>query len=356
MSASMTGDQLAVAFQQASDLAKAGRHFEAEALVDRILAVAPSSFLALMLKADLLVEAGKRRTATSFYSAAARIARSYSGDISHIESEVQRAEQFCAQSSKLYEEFLREHLSSEGFAVSDPASRFGMSLDILFGRQQRYAQEPTLFYYPDIPTIQFYKRQDFPWVAGVESVWEEIRSELEGYFEHGQEFSPYLTSSSEAVQLHRTPLLDNPDWGALYLQQDSRLLVEHARAFPKTMEAFRHVPLCDIPGRTPSILFSLLRPGTHIPAHTGLLNVRLICHLPLIVPAGCQFRVGNQMREWKEGELLVFNDSIEHEAWNNSDHQRVILLFEVWRPELAEEERVFIRSLFQAIEAFDAHQ
>jgi aspartyl/asparaginyl beta-hydroxylase (cupin superfamily) len=101
----------------------------------------------------------------------------------------------------------------------------------------------------------------------------------------------------------------------------------------------------------PSILFSVLRPGAHIPAHNGFVNTRLICHLPLVVPPGCAFRVGNETREWVEGKAWLFDDTIEHEAWNRSGETRVVLLFEVWRPELGEEERRLVAAMFEAIDA-----
>ena len=61
-------------------------------------------------------------------------------------------------------------------------------------------------------------------------------------------------------------------------------------------------------------------------------NTRLTCHLPLIVPPGCGFRVGNEVREWVEGKLLVFDDTIEHEAWNDSGEDRVVLIFDIGGP------------------------
>jgi aspartyl/asparaginyl beta-hydroxylase (cupin superfamily) len=75
-------------------------------------------------------------------------------------------------------------------------------------------------------------------------------------------------------------------------------------------------------------------------------NSRLICHLPLIVPPKCAFRVGNEVREWREGELLIFDDTIEHEAWNDSERDRVVLIFDIWRPELSERERQEVAALF----------
>jgi aspartyl/asparaginyl beta-hydroxylase (cupin superfamily) len=75
-------------------------------------------------------------------------------------------------------------------------------------------------------------------------------------------------------------------------------------------------------------------------------NCRLICHLPLIVPPDCRFRVGNEVREWEEGKLLIFDDTIEHEAWNESDEDRIVLIFDIWRPELTEQERFELTALF----------
>ncbi|MFN5903064.1 MAG: aspartyl/asparaginyl beta-hydroxylase domain-containing protein, partial [Novosphingobium sp.] len=92
--------------------------------------------------------------------------------------------------------------------------------------------------------------------------------------------------------------------------------------------------------------FSLLKPRTRIPPHTGVTNIRSIVHLPLIVPQGCGFRVGGETREWHEGEAFVFDDTIEHEAWNDSDHLRAVLIFDVWNPWLTLAERDLIRGLF----------
>jgi len=103
-------------------------------------------------------------------------------------------------------------------------------------------------------------------------------------------------------------------------------------------------------------VFSLLRPGARIPPHTGFLNARLICHLPLIVPPDCTFRVGNETRTWREGEAWVFDDTIEHEAHNGSDQTRVILIFDVWRPEVSADERGSIAAMLEAIDAHGARQ
>jgi len=101
----------------------------------------------------------------------------------------------------------------------------------------------------------------------------------------------------------------------------------------------------------PTAFFSVLRPRTHLPAHTGVSNVRAIIHLPLVVPAGCRFRVGGETREWRAGEAWAFDDTIEHEAWNDSDELRAILIFDTWNPHLSEVERRLLAAFFEASDA-----
>jgi aspartyl/asparaginyl beta-hydroxylase (cupin superfamily) len=146
-------------------------------------------------------------------------------------------------------------------------------------------------------------------------------------------------------------MLNNPAWSAFYLWKDGAVVADHAARCPKSMEALADAPLTQVKGRSPAVLFSLLRPGAHIPPHTGFVNTRLICHLPLIVPGGCRLRVGNDTRALVEGKAWLFDDTMEHEAWNDSDRTRVILLFEIWRPELIDEERRLVSAMFEAIDA-----
>jgi hypothetical protein len=148
-------------------------------------------------------------------------------------------------------------------------------------------------------------------------------------------------------------LLDNADWSTYYLTDMGLPIPERVAACPTTYAAIDgHAPLCRIEGRAPSIMFSLLRPHSRIPRHTGMVNCRFICHLPLIVPPHCGFRVAAETREWRVGELLVFDDSVEHEAWNDSDEDRLVLIFDVWRPDVSEEERLQIETLFRVVNSY----
>jgi aspartyl/asparaginyl beta-hydroxylase (cupin superfamily) len=84
-----------------------------------------------------------------------------------------------------------------------------------------------------------------------------------------------------------------------------------------------------------------------------MLNTRLICHMPIHTAPGCTLRVGNEVREWQDGLPLIFDDSIEHEARNAGNEMRTVLLFEIWRPELTEEERASLAHLFASIAAYE---
>jgi aspartyl/asparaginyl beta-hydroxylase (cupin superfamily) len=195
-----------------------------------------------------------------------------------------------------------------------------------------------------LPHIQFYDPAMFDWSRGVEAATDLVREELRSVLAGGLEgFRPYI--ASEANQPRSHPLLDNTDWSALFLCENGRRFEDAIARCPQTWKAVQAAPLAWIERSSPTVMFSLLRRGTRIPAHRGVLNTRLICHLPLIVPPRCGFRVGNDVREWQEGKLIMFDDTIEHEAWNESDQDRVVLIFDIWRPELSEQERREVAAL-----------
>jgi aspartyl/asparaginyl beta-hydroxylase (cupin superfamily) len=136
------------------------------------------------------------------------------------------------------------------------------------------------------------------------------------------------------------------DWSALHLWKEGERIAEACARAPITAAIVESLPLAPIPGRAPTVFFSLLRPHCRIPAHTGVSNIRTIVHLPLIVPEGCGFRVGGETRPWVEGEAFAFDDTIEHEAWNDSAELRAVLIFDVWNPHLSEAERALLQDLF----------
>jgi aspartyl/asparaginyl beta-hydroxylase (cupin superfamily) len=103
-------------------------------------------------------------------------------------------------------------------------------------------------------------------------------------------------------------------------------------------------------------MFSVLDARTRIPPHTGSTNVRLVVHLPLVLPGPARFRVGNVTREWKMGEAWVFDDTIEHEAVNDADSPRTILILDVWNPFLSEAERALVSAMMVARKAYEERE
>jgi aspartyl/asparaginyl beta-hydroxylase (cupin superfamily) len=229
------------------------------------------------------------------------------------------------------------------------------ALDLMLGKAEIYPQQPRYFYFPELPTIEYAEREAFPWLDRVEAATDDIRAELLQVLAEDGAFSPYIEAEANRPAFDDKGMIGNPDWSAFYLWKAGAPVEENAARCPKTLAALAEAPLCRVPGRTPSILFSLLRPGMHIAPHHGFMNARYICHLPLIVPSGCAMRVGSETRAWTEGRACVFDDSIEHEAWNKDpDHLRVVLIFDVWRPELSAAERDFISSVLQAVDSYGA--
>ena len=324
----------------------------AMAAVDKALSLEPRNLHALILKGDHLAELGDERGAVSFYQFAVRIAPPASEMPATLRDDVSRAKAMCTRYAGQFEAFLLDRLARQGLVDGRSAARFRHSLDILLGRKQIYFQQPRVYNFPGLPQVQFYDREAFPWLDRVERAAVEIRGELEELLNDAAEFKPYVQPVPGRPKKDLAGMEGNPDWSAFYLWKDGELVPENAARCPRTLNALADVPRGLIRNRSPSILFSALRPRARIPPHTGLVNTRLICHLPLIVPPDCGLRVGNDVRTPVEGKAWVFDDTIEHEAWNGSDRTRIILLFETWRPELTEEERRMVTAMFDAIDSY----
>jgi len=141
-------------------------------------------------------------------------------------------------------------------------------------------------------------------------------------------------------------------WNALFLWKDGARQQANCALAPRTAALLEAGGMAGIDGYAPTAFFSVLQPGARIPPHTGVTNARLICHLPLIVPKGCGFRVGNETREWRPGEAWIFDDTIEHAAWNDSAEIRIILIFDVWNPLLTPAERDMVTGLLKATRSY----
>jgi aspartyl/asparaginyl beta-hydroxylase (cupin superfamily) len=317
-----------------------------EAALDRLLVLEPKMVRAHIMKGDCRLRAGDQRSALGFYESAQILADGQSLP-ADLQSELARARATVEQVKADAESRREAALRAQGLPPEERSPRFQAALDIVAGRKRIYVQEPTGFYFPELPQIQFFDPAGFDWVPEVEARTGAIRAELEALLEAvgTRDFRPYIQSDPNRPRTDANRLLDSIDWSALFLCENGKMDEEVLDRCPKTWEAVQSAPLPRI-ANCPTVMFSLLRPGARIAAHTGMFNTRLVCHLPLIVPPGCRFRVGNEVREWEEGKLLIFDDTIEHEAWNDGDGDRVVLIFDIWRPELSERERREVAAFF----------
>lgn len=318
------------------------------AALDRVLAIDPRSLRGLLMRGDWHARGDDARLAGRFYESALRIAPNAGQITPDLIEGLKRAENLIAAQTRAYEAHLRERLSAGGHGASHLHPRVAEAIDILAGRAQPYFQAPTSFFYPGLPQITFYDRDAFAWLDAIEAASPSIRAELEAIEAHA--FAPYVVADP-SLPPGEHPLLDDPSWSALHLVQNGIDQPAAARC-PRTMALLANAPQPRVRGRGPNVMFSQLRAHTHIRAHSGLTNTRLIVHVPLIVPPGSRLRVGNHVRAFEEGRAWVFDDSIEHEAWNDGDAPRTILLFDVWRPELGAEERAAVTALFEAIKDY----
>ena len=141
-------------------------------------------------------------------------------------------------------------------------------------------------------------------------------------------------------------------WTGYYFFRHGERRTDNCSRCPATAAAIDALPLCAVPGHGPEVLFSVFTPGTHLLPHLGVTNTRVVGHLPLIVPRDCALNVGGEIHEWREGRVVVFDDTYEHEAWNRSDETRVVLIFDLWNPHLTEVERAAVSDLVVAISDF----
>jgi aspartyl/asparaginyl beta-hydroxylase (cupin superfamily) len=324
-----------------------------ESAIQRALVLEPKHLVALILRANLLERQGKTHQAAQVSVAVAQAA----GPLERLHPElrlaVSSALAYWERYSRELGAFLDQRLDSYyGTFAGENLKRFRDSVDIMVGRKRRYESRSEFYHYPGLAPVEFFDRADFPWLDSIEAATDEIRDEFVGVLKAEEGFTPYI-SYPPGVPLNQWVELNNsPRWSAFHLYQMGKLVEDNAAKCPRTLEALAGAPQPDLPGRTPAAMFSLLKPRTRIPPHNGVTNVRLVTHLPLIVPEGCGFRVGNDTRQWVPGHAWVFDDTIEHEAWNDSDKLRVVLIFDTWHPHLTPPERALITALTAGLNAF----
>jgi aspartyl/asparaginyl beta-hydroxylase (cupin superfamily) len=311
----------------------------ATAAVSRALAIDPLDLSALLMRAMLLERSGDEASAGEAYGHA--LAQRPEGEappglapmLAHAEERYRRFQEGALAR-------LREAVPADPAASAEERARVDRFCTNIARVTEPYPQKPSHFAYPGLPPVEFHDRGHFPWLAELEAAAGTIREEFDALIgSEAAQLVPYIQYRDDVPLRQWERLNRSVDWTAVHLLQNGQSIERNARHCPRTMALLARLPQPDVPGASPNAMFSLLAPRTRIPAHTGVANTRLVCHLPLIVPPGCGFRVGAETRSWEPGHAFVFDDTIEHEAWNDSAELRVVFIFDVWAWALSEAER-----------------
>ena len=317
------------------------------ASLDRALAIDPYFIPALVKKAEALERLDRLEESAALYRALiaaspdldslpelARVALAHGREVVRADDE---------RRARAFEQPLAEVFDAFPDADFDRVRAYAEQRT---GRRKVFVQQPVAGHFPYLPAIEFFPRHHFPWLESLEAKTVDIARELQSLWtEEAPGFTPYVAFDSTQPANQWAELNHSPRWSAWFFWKDGDRQDDNCLRCPATAAAAEAVPLLDLPGKGPTVMFSILAPGTRIPPHTGSNNVRTTIHLPLVVPEGCGFRVGAETRSWRVGEAWAFDDTIEHEAWNESDRPRAILILDVWNPLLSEAEKAAVRAI-----------
>jgi aspartyl/asparaginyl beta-hydroxylase (cupin superfamily) len=204
-------------------------------------------------------------------------------------------------------------------------------------------QDPELYFWPGLESQSFHNLT-VPWIAELEAAYPVIRAELAGLLDAKIAFTPYALGADASYRQKKFGLEEGSDRWSIYDLHDPAA----ESKCPKTIELLHRLFRGEL-GEPVTAQFSALRAGAHIPPHCGISNVFLTAHLGLIVPQGCRIRVGNEQRSWSEGRGLVFDDSFEHEVWNESGSMRIVFIARFYHPELTQVEIEALGTLHERI-------
>jgi aspartate beta-hydroxylase len=206
-------------------------------------------------------------------------------------------------------------------------------------------QDPELYFWPGLESQPFHDRT-VPWMVELEAAYPVIRAELAGLLDAKIAFIPYAQGTDARYRQEKFNIEEGSDRWSIYNLFDPAA----ESNCPKTVELLRRW-FRDELGEPMTAQFSALRAGAHIPAHCGVSNAFLTAHLGLIVPQGCRIRVGNEKRQWSEGRGFVFDDSFEHEVWNEGDSRRIVFIARFYHPALTEVEIEALGTLHERVRA-----
>lgn len=351
----------AITFQNIGIVHKARREYDlALEALDRALALQPAYPMAQLHKGSILELLGRGQEAVRAYLQGWRQAPEfqqsrYSKRVpAHVRELLSHSADAISQArTDLLDKALAPLRAQHDTAALRRAEEFA---DTYLGKSApKYThamQRPAFLYFPGLQPQAFFDRQDFNWNTELEAATPDIRAELRTVLQNPDELQPYVqVTAPDPAQWKE--LNHSPKWSSFHLYKGGERNDPHCTQCPVTTTAIEKLPLVHTPGHSPEVFFSVLKPGTHIPPHYGLANYKIAVHLPLIIPADCAIRVGNETRTWTEGQCLIFDDSFQHEAWNNSSELRAVLILEVWNPQLSDAERQAVTAVLDVIGNFE---
>jgi aspartate beta-hydroxylase len=319
--------------------------------LDRALSIDRLNFMALLRLAELHQRRGDQKDAAIAWQAVVQMATNASERPPLVIDALQRGQRFLVDHSRALAEVLDTSFGQRIEALGSSGRRFKACVDHSLGRRRIYQNQCAGIHFPFLPADEFFDRSHFPWMPELEARTAAIREEaLRLVNDGGAAIRPYVRQEAGTPQNKWSALNENLAWSACFLWEYGERNDAVCALCPETAAALDALPQNRIPGKAPTAFFSILKPGAHIPPHTGVTNTRAIIHLPLVVPSGCGFRVGGETREWKEGEAFAFDDTIEHEAWNSSSEPRIVLIFDVWNPHLSNDEQDLLAEYFQLVD------
>lgn len=312
------------------------------------LAVDPLYVPTLLKKGRWYERQGKARSACNAYSEAVNSAGPEVQWPGQLRSELGAGRNYIGRHTRNLHQLLSAEIADYVREIdSASVERWREAASLHAGRSAPYVSTSEVLHIPRLPAIPFFEGSGFPFLAGLEANLDCIRDELAAVLEQG-EFQPHIAYRPDEPVYQWQELNYSSRWSAYHLWRDGRPVEENLERCPETAQLLEHVELCDLNGIGPNVFFSALAPKTRIPPHHGKTNARVIAHLPLIVPEDCRLRVGFEERCWREGETLVFDDTIEHEAFNESNASRVVMSFDLWNPLLSDADRQMATILAEA--------
>jgi len=322
--------------------------------IEAALAVDPYFLPALLAKGHWLERFGTRAGAAAMFANALKVAPSPSQWPANLRPQLEHARDVAAGYAAELDEFLVHELAEQWSRLPKPlAERWREAASILARKTEPYHAVVNQLCVPRLPAIPFFDRAEFPFLAALEAKTDVIRQELRVALDSARdEFVPYIQYQAGQPVNQWQELNHSKRWSTLHLWRGGKPVPANLERCPETAKALAALPLADIDGLCPNAMFSALAPKSRIPPHNGETNARVVAHLPLIVPDGCWYRVGFEERTWRVGETLIFDDTIEHEARNDSDELRVVLIFDLWNPLLTPDERELVKAMTQRARAF----